>query len=550
MGKRTVFVVSLISGFFSVTYCARTFLSLPVPFHPTSPERQTMTRDQMRDFTQEKYRKFSITLLGGQATETDKIAKYFLPFEKTSLVAGEIGSDAVKNHEADLIANYFNVCTGRARATADEALDQNNIFDVIDTWTFQSKLNFCPSHKYFVIGLVYHHHMSSNFDKGWWFELAMPIMCIKNNMGMSEIIEVCGGEGGDDPQQAPSFFSTDADQFAAQSMTAALRSGQFRCGKIDSREYRRTKWGVADLEFRLGYTYFKEPAYHLSSYVGVLAPTGNTPTGEFMFEKVVGYNGQTGFFLGTNGGIKVWAHDQNYLSFEFDTGATMFVDNLQCRSFDLYDKQWGRYIWVYPNKQKFNDNEESEVTMKAPLKPGINYFSRGVYVEHGSIRNLNLAWVYTMSDFQGELGYHFYSRDREKVCLAKTWNDEVALAALWDSNNNFIGAGESRKSRTNAVINNYTEVTNDVREFKSLEGLTTEQITNNDMYLPIKNGQIDLGSAACPSVVVHTVYGSVGYGWYDIVFPTSINLAGGYEFGNGNEVVDRWKLWFKVGVSF
>ena len=547
MGKRTVCVASLIIGFFSVTYCARTFLSLPVPFHPTSPERQTMAHDQMRDFTQEKYRKFSITLLGGESTESEKIAKYFLPFEKTCLVAGEIGSEVVKNHEADLIANYFNVCTGRARTTADTSLDQNNIFDVIDTWTFQSKLNFCPSHKYFCIGLLYRHHLSSDFNKGWWFELAMPIMCVKNSMGMSESIEVCGGEGGDDPQQAPSFFSTEADQHAAQCMTTALRSGQFRCGKIDCREYRRTKWGVADLEFRIGYTYFKEPAYHLSSYLGVLAPTGNTPSGEFMFEKVIGYDGHTGIFLGTNGGIKVWAHDRNFLSFEFDTGATMFIDNLQCRSFDPYDKQWGRYIWVYPNKQKANEDEAS---VKAPLKPGINYFSKGVYVEQGSIRNLNLAWVYTMSDFQGELGYHFYSRDGEKVRLAKTWKDEVAIAALWDSNKNFIEAGQPRKSRTNAVINNYTEVTNDVHEFKSTEGLTFEEITNNDMYLPINSDQLDMNSAACPAVVIHTLYGSLGYGWYDIVFPTFINLAGGYEFGNGNAVVDRWKLWFKLGVSF
>lgn len=549
MSKHAVFICCLM-GLYSFNYGVRTFLSIPVPFHPSSPERQTMTHDEMRDFTQQKHRNFSITLLGGESTNSTKIAQYFLPFNKTCLTAGEIGSEVVRDHEVDLIANYFNVCTGSARTAADTDLISDNIFKIINTWTFQSKLQFCPKHKYFGIGLVYHHHLSSQFDKGWWFELAMPIMCVKNDMGMCETIEVCGGPGGTDPQNAPSFFSNEANQYASQSMTAALCDANvLRYGKIDCREYRRTKWGVADLELRLGYTYFKEPSSHLSSYAGILVPTGNRPTGEFMFEKIIGYNGQAGFFFGTHGGLKVWAHDKNFLSFEFDTSATLFLDRLQVRSFDLYGKPWGRYIWVYPNNN-----------VQTTLKPGINYFTKGVYVGHGSLRNINLAWVYTMSDFQGELGYHFYSRDREKICLANAWKNEVALAALWYSNNNFVEAGQRRVSRTSATINNYNEVSNDLEQFTSFPvdpNMTVGEVTarsgnleNNDIYLSINKCQLDLDSAANPSVVIHTLYGSLGYGWYDIVFPTFINIAGGYEFGDGPAVIDRWKLWFKIGVSF
>jgi len=519
---------------FGNEYATRTFFSIPVPFHPTSPERQTMTHDQMREYTQEKIRKFSITLLGGQSTNPCKLAQYFLPFNKTSLVAGSFGSNAVKSHEVDVISHYFNVLTGSRRSDV-LPVESDDIFDIINTWTFQSKLQFRPIHKYFGIGLVYHHHLSSDFDKGWWFELAMPIMCIKNDMCMCESIETCGGPNGNDPERADSFFSSSANQYAHQCMTTALRSGKLHYGKVDAREYRRKKWGVADLELRLGYTYFEEPAYHLSSYAGVLLPTGNRPSSEFMFEKIIGYNGHTGFFFGTRGGIKVWEHDENFLAFEFDTGATLFVDNIQVRSFDLYGKPWGRYIWVYPN-----DNVNST------LAPGINYFTKSVHVDHGSIRNINLAWVYTMSNFQGELGYHFYSRDKERVRLAKNWQEECALAALWYSNDNFIGSGEARVSKSNAEINNYTEVGNDLIEFKAV----AHTDISNDAYLPVKSCQLDLESAEHPSVVVHTVYASLGYGWYDIVFPTIVNLAGGYEFGDGPAVIDRWKLWFKVGVAF
>ncbi len=253
--------------------------------------------------------------------------------------------------------------------------------------------------------------------------------------------------------------------------------------------------------------------------------------------------------MGTYGGIKVWEHDTNFLSFEFDTGSTLFFDNNQVRSFDMYGKPWGRYIWVYPNDNKH-----------AVLAPGINYFTKPVRVHYGSIRNLNLAFCYNMSNFQGELGYHFYSRDNESLCLAKNWCEDPALAALWYSDNTFIGSGERRVSRTNAIIDNFNEVSNDLIEFKAFPvtaNMTADEVQarvtnlcNNDLYLPIKSCQLNLDSATHPSVVIHTVYGSLGYGWYDIVFPTFINIAGGYEFGDGPAVMDRWKLWFKVGISF
>ena len=513
------------------TKASRTFFSIPVPFHPVSVERITMTHDQMFDYTKATWRNFSITLFGGESTQPDRLAQYFLPFNKTCLVAGGLGSEAVKNHNVDLISNYFDVLTGLPRSDA-EALESDDIFDIINTWTFQSNLRFCPSHKYWGIGLLYHQHLSSELDKGWWFEFAMPIMGIKNDMGMCETIVTPGGPNGDDPQASGSFFTDSENIHAAQNMTSALRSGILKYGRIDEREYRRTKWGVADIEARLGYTYFRGPRYHLSSYAGILAPTGTKVTSEYLFEKIIGYNGHTGFFFGTVGGIKVWAHDENSLAFEFDTGATLFLDNVQIRSIDPYGKPWGRYIWVYPSKRD-----------SAQLSPGINYFTKAVRVDHGSIRALNLSWVYTMSNFQGELGYHFYSRDREKVRLARSWhNDYRGFAGIWNNLNNFIKGGDPRITKSSATINNYTEVTNDVVEFKASPV--------EDTFVPIDSCQLDFESAEHPSVVVSTVYLSLVYGWHDIVFPTTINLAGGYEFGDGPAVMDKWKVWAKIGVAF
>jgi hypothetical protein len=102
-----------------------------------------------------------------------------------------------------------------------------------------------------------------------------------------------------------------------------------------------------------------------------------------------------------------------------------------------------------------------------------------------------------MSNFQGELGYHFYSRDREKVRLARSWhNDYRGFAAIWNNLNNFIKGGDPRITKSSATINNYTEVTNDVVEFKASPV--------EDAFVPIDSCQLDFESAEHPSVVVLT----------------------------------------------
>lgn len=504
-----------------------TFFTLPVPFHPASAERQTMMRTQLHDYINEPNNGLSVTCFGGCSTDSESLAEYFFPFGKSCLKTGGFGSQAVKNHDVDLLVHYFDVLTGR-----DYRGQTGNIFEFVPTWTFQGKLSICPVHSFWGIGFVYHRQLSEQHDRGFWLELAMPIMGIKNNMHLCESVEEP-----ETPSETPdkSFFY-DGNGSAAQCMTTALRSNYLQYGKIDAREYTKTKWGVADLEVQFGYLYKRTLNYHISSYFGVLLPTGNTPNAEYLFEKIIGYNGHTGFFMGTRGGIAIWQHNQNKLSIEIETSQTVFFDNTQLRAIDPYGKPWGRYIWVYPTSDT-----------KSNMAPGINYLTKPLYVTHGSLRNLNLAGTYNTPHFQGELGYHCYIRGEESVQLAKQWQEGPAFASLWYSDNEFIGAGARRVSRSGATINEYLTIHNDFKEFSSTAALDS---ADNDTYVPIKRCDLNLSSAESPAVVMHTFYGSVGYSWYDCKVPTFINFAGSYNFGYGTAVLNHLKLWLKLGASF
>ncbi len=515
---------------------SHTFFSVPVPFQPASVERQTMVHNQLRDYTIEKWHDFSVTLFGGGSTDSSKLARYFLPFNKNQLTAAGLGSAAVQNGQADLIAHYFNVLTGLPRTDASSGAARDNIFPIIDTWKFESTLSFAPSHKFFGLGLLYHQHVSSDLDHGWWLEFAMPIMNVKNTMGMCECIITPTGVCTNNVAQVASFFSKDANEHAQQSMTAAFASYVMRFGRIDACQERQSKWGVADLEAQIGYTFWREPYYHLHAYGGVLVPTGNTPDAQYLFEKIIGNNGHLGFFAGLAGGLKAWEHDENFLALEVNAALTLFLDKTQLRSFDFQGKPWGRYIWAYPNNANI-----------AQLSPGINFFTKSVRVSHGSLNDFNIAGVYTLSHFQGELGYHCYARAQEGINLARCWVEGPGLAAIWYSNNNFITTG-ARATRSSATINNYTTVTNDIKEFKAI--IDPDEQKNNDAYRSVTAQQLDLASAAHPAIIVNTLYLSLGYAWYDARVPVLINIAGAYDFGNGTAVMNSWKIWGKFGISF
>jgi len=525
MAKRLI-AFSAVLALSTPLWAVHTFFTLPVPFHPASPERQTMMHNQLRSYINEPNNGLSVTSFGGCSMDSESLAGYFMPFGKSCLRTGGFGSQAVKDHEVDILAHYFNVLNG------ENYRSETDIFPIVSTWTFQGHLSFRPVHSFWGVGFVYHRQLSERHDKGFWFEIAMPVMGIKNNMHMCETVEEP-----ETPSETPnqSFFY-DGTGSAAQCMTTALRSSNLQYGKIDAREYTKTKWGVADIEIQFGYLYKRTQNYHIGSYFGVLLPTSNAPTSAYLFEKIIGYNGHTGFFMGTRGGIAIWQHNENKISIELETSQTVFFDNTQLRSIDPYGKPWGRYLWVYPS----NSNQ-------ANIAPGINYFTKAMYVTHGSLRNLNLAGTYNTPHFQGELGYHCYIRGEESVQLAKQWQENPAVAALWYSDNKFVGSGARRVSRNGATINEYLNIHNDFNNFSSTEDLES---ADNDTYIPIKRCDLDLSTAESPAVVMHTMYGSVGYGWYDCRVPTFINFAGSYNFGYGTAVLNHWKLWLKLGVSF
>lgn len=481
----------------------KSFFSVQAIFRPASPEMVSIRRDQLNVYDNNKSI-IDVIVYGGESTEPDKLARYFLPFGKTKVLTGELGSKAVQEEKVDVIANYFGVLTS-APFKPGETVDTT-----IKNYTFQSELSFKPKQVYYGAVLTYKQHISKYTDKGFWFEIVAPIEHVKNNMNIKEKIITAGGPSGNDPSVPPNSVGN---------MIEAFKQKKWRFGKIDGPQ---SKTGIADLYARIGYTYVKEETHHLNSYIGFSGPTGNVPTGEFVFEPVVGNNGHATLFIGTSAGFKIWSNCNKALYFEFDTLGTLYFENEQTRSFDLKNNAWSRYMWVYLDSKSTQTH------------PGINVFTRRLKINPITSRDLTTAWVYKdCNGVQAELGYHFYARQAEDVKLAKPWQKKFAIASII-MNNEFIAGGISRD---NATINEYLRIEND-------------SINGKEVYKPIEESDLDLDSAAHPGVLSHTGYLTLSYNWGCAKNPKFIGLGGSYEYSPNNAALSRWMLWARFGISF
>lgn len=447
------------------------------------------------------------------------IAKFFLPFNKTSIVAGEFGSQAVDDNTVDIMANYFGVLT--------QPVDQvyNGILDTAGL-TFQSLIRFKPVQTVGGLGFSYKQKISDFCDpeKGWFVHISTPIMKVMNDLGYSESIINEGG--GEVPE---GYVGTVGDALRGQTV---FGDQQFNHAKIS--DCGLAKWGLGDIEFGVGYETVYCDDFYLMWAGGAVIPTGNKPKGEYIFEPIVGNNGHFGLMLYGEYCYELWTNPCKSKSIWFHAnGFSQYLfGNRQERSFDMLDKQWSRYMWVY----------RTQVNPVTPQyqSPGINVFTQPVDVWPRSSFNANSSFVYEDKHFVAEAGYSTYYRQEEEVKLACDWPDNVYIVGINDTDTSqFV-------TESNATMN----------RFLSIQGINFDQTheanpaDRTPLIIQVTEDDLDLRSAAHPCTISHSLWGALGYQWNDIAFPFLLSGGGSYEFSNENLALHRWALWIKGILSF
>jgi hypothetical protein len=501
---------------------SKSYLFVNPHFHSASPEMEEGFRSA-RTHARECgwHGAFQAVVFGSRSTHANNTARYFFPFGKTSLLVSEdivIPANLTPTTKVDLFAEHF------------------GIFSPLQSAPFSSRISIKPRQTVVGVGLHYRQSLWRDEDKGrgFWFDISAPVTHIKNELNLTEAIT----------QQItldPRLAALNPPIVGFTNMTDALKQTGWNFGKIDDEAKAMKRTGLADLEIKIGYEWLDYANYettcHLESYLGVLAPTGNKPKGEYLFEAVLGYGKHVGVMWGNNLGIELWRDDCNERSLrvEVATNSKYLFRKEQIRSLDLKYKPWSRYIQLYANQAAaLAAQTEGGLGGQIRFTPGINILTQEVDVTPGFMYDMNCGWVFNARNFSFELGYNFFARRSDCVEL-DSFNATPAIKAL-------LGLGQTNPIRD--ITGNF------FLETATGTILGTLPVTPaNFSQSVITLNDLDLNSAAVPAMLVHTVYGALGYTW-GCEYPVFFDLGASYTFSNSNNaVMDRWTVWAKIGVS-
>lgn len=503
---------------FDTDVTGHTFFTARPLFQSGSPEKEIFYHTDRLGKKDHRFNgDFQIVGFYSQSVKSKDLARYFFPFNQAALSVVE-----TKN---------FDVEQSNLPRTSIEARNFNIVTNQDDANPFQSTICISPEQKVGGIGITYQQTLWRSHDHKprIYFEASAPVQWVQNRVGLKETIINNGGGVETDLNGQPTIGLDGAPH--VDSMVAALSQSSWKYGKMDNKA--RHRWGVADVELKLGWNSHLTEHCHLSSYVGGVVPTGtrvHNKVAEHVFAPVVGNNHHWGAIFGSHADFHIWHHNDHIFKMEYDLSGRYLFQNHQVRSFDLVDKQWSRYIEMYSNIQA----AEAASLDDAPLNSnagtsGINILTSCVKVDPRFTYDVNSALVYNYKKLVIEIGYNFFAREAEHV---KITEGSGSNAAAWQS----------------AAVKDITGTgfTNIARNIKN--NFMGADIPLAD-YTPLKKSDLDANSAAHPAMLSNILYGGIAVDFGHHV-PTIIGIGGSYEFGRTNAVLHRWTTFGKIALSF
>lgn len=490
---------------------------------PTAPPKISLIRQATQELQENNGSLFQVVPFGGKSTQADHLAWYFGPSCKRIL---QVAS--------------------QPRPNVDILAEQLGIYSTNDN--FESKICLNPEQTFAGIGFNYRtHFLCKNEDRGFFLDITMPIYSVENKMNLSE--EVINNGGGALVAGGPT------------NVTEAFKQESWNFGRInDCCKMRKT--GISMIDIQLGYGWGKEQA-HMHPYFGILIPTGNKVTSQYVFEPIIGWNHHAAIHFGSSFGIKLWENECGDRSvwYELAIDSRYFFENEQCRTFDLKGKPWSRYMTVYANKaqatEAFNvctapmdPNDCATSIPGTPTgltigTPGVNIFTQPVKVLPRFQRTYNTAFVADLGDLTIEGGYNFFSRDQECVKLACPWEELVGITTQRQADGTYLPTdGPALKAVLQGCGCTNLAQTISMPFIGSNTGLANyaDNIITADL--------IDFSSAEAPCLLSHWIYGAIGYTIDCYGIRILLGLGGGYEFAGDNAGVNRIGGWGKVSVIF
>jgi hypothetical protein len=461
-------------------------------------------------------------------------------------------------NEKDL-GKYFGVCgadgaikdylivyrTGALPISPLEDIASDFIFHTYDVqnWkkTLADKLTWRPDRKAYGVRLDYHQKLDKLLN-GLYFKVTLPIVHVKTSMGWSSSCTACGaGAGGNCSKQRL--------QSAADTLGGDLKSlGDYLTGNVVN-DYANAKQvalckakihnsnsetGVADIDVILGYNFIYKKDKHININIGVTIPTGNDPSGEYIWEAVVGNHDHWGLGFGLDSSFEIWKDDEKSLDFLLVFNYRYLFSSKEMRTMGMYFPSGG----TIPAAQQGKKVPYGHWYLGAKkgdkfATPMANFLTRNIKVTPGSHFDGIVQLAFNYQNWTFDLGYNLFAKESENVrlkCVPCATGCSPSDCDGWtDGTYAIINAGASNWDTTAAFLNVATHAYGSVT---------------------IDTEHLDLSACTSPAATSHKLYGGIGHAFNDWDYPLMLGIGGSYEWGTDNDSLDQWALWAKIGLRF
>lgn len=475
-----------------VNYKGQTFFSEKPFWYWASPIKLTNFRDGLDLSTDTGQKSLQVVGYGSRTNKPERIAAYFSPDDKCVLRCANMGTDSYFDRTNDIVPSYFGVI--------------GNPIEVLSS-TFESLIRFCP--KRHVEGLAFNFRYRFGGCGCWWLDASLPLERVRTTMGLQE-------------KPIAPLNSQSPDRVGyVNNMAEGLSNPAMKYQRIDNCWHE--KKGVADIELLIGRDWNSMQCGQLRSFLGAVIPTGNKPNGRYIYEPIVGNNHHWGVTWGAEGIFKSWCLDCADVYVVYDIQSKYLFKNQQRRGVDLKGKPWGRYVWVWPNDQATTTDF------------GANYMTLCLDVTPRYQFDINSAVLFKGSCWTFEAGYNFFARAGEEVCLANKWEERIGYPSIEE----FLLTGDVKTASYSMI------------QVATGTGISTDiDIDENPIFVPIKEEDLNLLSAAHPGMQSQMLYGAFEYKHEGECRDFLAALGASYEFNSHNNAPERWTAWGKVGFSF
>jgi len=360
----------------------------------------------------------------------------------------------------------INNCTGALINVAGSRVADRGAHDLLADYfylptDFQSTLQFNPRIQNVVFDINFYVGLD-NVVPGLFLRLDLPLNWSSWNVGFCETVSQAGTNNYDagyfnGMDVAPNGAIAGNEGIGIERNKLLTSFGQYACGKvptdttntifnplcaakINCRSHSVTR--LADIQAIVGWNFLSCTDYHVGAGILTRAPTGNRPTGEFLFEPISGNGGSWELGAHITCHATLWQDElqESRLGFYADANITHVFKAHQRRTFDMHCKPLGRYMLA----QKFttpvehlaggiisSTNSGTGTTIPSAqfaneFSPVANLSTQEVRVSIAIQADIAAQFTYVMGGWSWDVGYNFWGRSCEKFsfddCPAACFN--------------------------------------------------------------------------------------------------------------------------------